>query len=78
MDLRHLQPLLPAFADELSKEAGIKEDLKTGTRKVLTAVKDVPKKANETAVKAIIRMGNNPVGNKILLHGPEVLQKLIG
>lgn len=66
MDLKHLTPLLPAFVSELEKDAGIKDDLKAGTTKVLTALKSAPKKAGELTNKAVVKARSTPgVGKAI-------------
>ncbi len=60
MDLKHLKPLMPSFTATLEKEAGIKDDLKAGTTKVLSALKTAPKKAGEVATSTAIKAQNHP------------------
>jgi hypothetical protein len=76
MSLKHLNAYVPAFLDELNKHAGIKEDLKAGTKKVLTAIKAVPGKANDLSLRAAAKVHQIPGGNKIMAHGPDVLRKV--
>lgn len=77
MELKHLPPLFDSFIDELCKEAGLKEDFKTGTKKVLTAIKSVPGHANNAALKAVVKVHQLPGGDKVMSHGPDLLRKLI-
>lgn len=77
MELKHLSPFLTAFIAELEKEAGIADDLKAGTKKVLTAIKSVPGHANNAALKAAVKVHQLPGGDKVMAHGPDFLRKLI-
>lgn len=66
MQLKHLTDMFPAFLDELEKDAGIKDDLKAGTKKVLTALRSVPSTANKAALKAAVRAQSAPVVGKAI------------
>lgn len=78
MDLKHLGQHLPAFLDELEKDAGLKDDLKVGTKKVLTALKSVPEKANNATLHAAVKVQQHvPHVDKLMTHGPDILRKLI-
>jgi hypothetical protein len=66
MELRHLESLLPSFMDELEKEAGLKDDLKIGTKRVLTTLKDTPRKAGEVARSAVLKAHSAPVVGKAI------------
>lgn len=60
MKLKHLDAALPAFFEELEKEAGIKDDLKVGTKKLVSALKVAPKKAGEVARSAVLKAHSVP------------------
>lgn len=77
MFLKHLGPFIVAFAEELDKEAGITDDLKKGTKKLLTAAKAVPKHINDAAVRAAVKVHQLPGGDKVMAHGPDLLRKLM-
>jgi len=77
MVLKHLHPLLAAFAAELDKQAGIKEDLKAGTKKLVSTLKKVPQHASDAALKAVVKVHQLPGGDKVMAHGPDFLRKLM-
>ncbi len=58
--------MMPAFISELEKEAGIKDDLKAGTTKVLSALKVAPQKTGDMARKAIVKAQSNKVVGKAM------------
>lgn len=60
MELKHLKPMMPAFLAELEKDAGIKDDLKAGTTKVLSALKSAPKKAGDAASSVALKVRSHP------------------
>ncbi len=66
MRLKHLAPLLPSFIDELEKDAGIRDDLRAGTTKVLSALKAAPKKAGEVATSTAVRAQTHPKLKKVV------------
>lgn len=77
MHLKHLGPFVAAFVEELDKEAGIKEDLKIGTKKVLSALRKMPEKANQATLRAVLRVHQLPGGDKVMAHGPDFLRKML-
>lgn len=77
MVLKHLHPFLNAFAEELDKQAGIKDDLKAGTKKLMSTLKKVPQHANDAALKAVAKVHQLPGGDKVMAHGPDLLRKLV-
>lgn len=77
MVLKHLSPFLASFAAELDKEAGLKDDLMQGTKKLVTAIKAVPGQANKAALKAAVKVHQLPGGDKVMAHGPDILRKLM-
>lgn len=78
MILKHLGPMMPAFVSELEKDAGIKDDLKAGTTKVLSALKTAPKKAGEAAGKVALKAHSTPGVRKAIelatdpLNAPDI------
>ncbi len=77
MNLIHLSPILPSLLNELAKEAGIKDDLVKGTKRVANTIKNSPKKVNDYALKTMAKIHTHPVGGKIMTHGPDILRKLL-
>jgi hypothetical protein len=77
MVLKHLHPFLASFAAEIDKQAGIKEDLKAGTQKLVSTLKKVPQHANNAALKAAVKVHQLPGGDKVMAHGPDLLRKLV-
>lgn len=77
MVLKHLSPFIAAFAEELDKEAGLKDELKAGTKKLITAIKAVPEKANQAALRAAAQVHQLPGGDKVMGQGPDLLRKLM-
>ncbi len=77
MELKHLHPLLSAFSDELLKEADFKDDLRAGTKRLLTGIKSVPSAVNKATTKAAVKVHQLPGGDKVMAHGPDLLRKLL-
>lgn len=77
MNIIHLDPLIPSFLNELEKEAGLGDGLKKGVKKAITTIGGAHEKLDQLALKAMVRMQNHPIGNKIVTHGPELIRKLL-
>lgn len=73
MPLKHLDILLPSFISEIEKDAGVKDSLKAGTKKITNALKSIGDRTNQATLKA-----TSKIPLKVLLKGHEALKIMSG
>lgn len=80
LKLKYLGDFLPAFLEEIEKNAGIKETLKSGTKSVSTALKSLgtgAKALGDKANNATLRVASK-IPPKLISHGHEIAKAITG